>query len=485
MHASRRVGLVALFIAAILLIASCAAPAPGFDGTTPSSDERPTPEPMPPGPRLASSGADLAAESEVAPVAADLLDAPSGPPEDSPSALSVAGATDLDLDTGSSAAAPAGGADLVELDESAEPRVEHTQPVERHDAVPAEPAVAHAEPVEVPAPGGGTTLTAADLAPMAALRSASPESVSVGVEPSLAAAAVVQGATDAVVLSRGHVDLIEVTVDSGALRMQVKDETAGAAVYRSPELVQLRVLEAARTTVPSAQFGLLGAVGSAVYLLPQIQDADLVWPGWSTERIPGGAVDGDAIAMRLVGSEGPGSVAVFTTDQFGAPTVLFDGGGPAPDEIVVPIHTHAHANWAFTAAGTYQLTFEVAATVDGAATSTRATYVVLVGDAATPPPAGTVGPPTVTGGPNGAGSAAGGAASAGSHNGGAVVGSSGVSGGPATGTGPGAGSGALASTGVSSLAVASTGLVLIVVGMSILVVRQLAGFRRRPGAWHR
>ena len=58
-------------------------------------------------------------------------------------------------------------------------------------------------------------------------------------------------------------------------------------------------------------------------------------------------------------------MALFTTDQFGSPSVVFDSDDPVPDETTVRINTHAHANWAFAAPGAYRLTFEVAADVAG------------------------------------------------------------------------------------------------------------------------
>ena len=198
-----------------------------------------------------------------------------------------------------------------------------------------------------------------------------------------------------VVLERGHVDLVEVTVDGTALRVSVKDDTQPTgAVFRSPSDVQLRVPPSAQIEVPAGPFGFLGPQGSTVHLLPQVQDPDLIWPGWSTERISAGQLDGDMIRMRLVGVDGPGPVALFTTDQFGSPSVLFDSDGGGANQITVPIRTHAHASWSFGAPGVYRVTIEVAATVAGASpASTTATYVFLVGDAATPVEPGSIPPP--------------------------------------------------------------------------------------------
>gem|GEM_PF-1005048 len=190
-------------------------------------------------------------------------------------------------------------------------------------------------------------------------------------------------------IERGHLDLVEVTVAGGRIVLSVKDHTTpGGPTFRAPADLQVRVRDAARTTIPpGSAFAFLGRPGGSIHLLPQTEDSSLVWPGWSTERLPSGKVRGDIVTWRLRSVKGPGAVAVFTTDQFGVPSVIFDSDGGGRNETTVRINTHAHANWAFAAPGAYQLTFEVAADlVGGGPTATTATYVVLVGDATAPVP---------------------------------------------------------------------------------------------------
>lgn len=285
------------------------------------------------------------------------------------------------------------------------------------------------------------------------------------------------------VLERGHVDLIEVTREGNALRVQVKDDTGPSVAFRSPEQVQVRVGDGARTEVPDGPFGFLGAPGSPVYLLPQVQDPDLIWPGWSTERLTAGQVVGDAVRLRLVGVDGPGELALFTTDQFGSPTVLFDSDGTA-DQVSVPIRTHAHSNWAFSAAGVHRVTFEVAADVPGAGpTATRVTYVFLVGNTAAPVDPGTVAPPAVVdpdgevqGGP-GAPGADGVAPPTGAPG---TAGTGGASTGSAASGGSGSGSGSLARTGGSADTMVLMGLGLVVSGLLVSGTAAVAVRRRSP-----
>lgn len=185
------------------------------------------------------------------------------------------------------------------------------------------------------------------------------------------------------VLERGHVDLVDVSLDNGRLQLSLKDHTTpGGPTIRAPAEVQIRVKDRARTEVPpGGGYGFLGAPGSTVWLLPQTEDPGLVWPGWSTERLRAGQVAGDLVTWRLLDVKGPGAMTLFTTDQFGSPSVIFASRGGVPNETTIRANTHAHGNWAFTAPGAYQVTFEVAAELVGVGpTASRATWVFLVGD---------------------------------------------------------------------------------------------------------
>jgi surface-anchored protein len=345
------------------------------------------------------------------------------------------------------------------------------------------PVTVPPEPAPVAEPGPPTTAAAPGPEPEALIARDAP--ITHDAPSSMTAAPSGNGAVHAaatVVLERGHVDLIEVTVDGAQLRVSVKDDTQPSGpVYRSPNEVQLRLPASSLIAVPPGPFGFLGPEGSPVHLLPQVQDPELVWPGWSTERLSAGQLAGDSLRMRLVGVDGPGPLALFTTDQFGSPTVLWDSDGGSANEFQVPIRTHAHANWAFGEAGVYRVTVEVTGTIAGAGpAATTATYVFLVGDAAAPvPPESVPAPQTAT--PDalaqgGAPSASTGAtAGSGASDGASTSTSGSTSGGAANAasSGRGAGSGAsgsLASTGSSSVPLAVGGALLVLVGACATVV---------------
>jgi surface-anchored protein len=151
----------------------------------------------------------------------------------------------------------------------------------------------------------------------------------------------------------------------------VKDSTtAGTTVFRNPADVLFQVLPQAKTTVPgNSAYAFLGAAGSPVWILPQTQNANLLWPGWNTERLTSATFSTTRTTLTSVTG---GQFAIFTTNAFGSPTVLFDSGNGLPDTISVPTNTHAHASWAFKSAGTYTVTFQVAADLVGGGTVTSA-----------------------------------------------------------------------------------------------------------------
>jgi surface-anchored protein len=215
-------------------------------------------------------------------------------------------------------------------------------------------------------------------------------------------AAPAQAADNEFVLTKGHIDLFEVTFDSASsgLRLSVKDDTGlygAGAQLRDPADVTLAVdEELSATEVPAAPaYSFLGEPGDTVYSLPFTQDQQLPWPGWSTERLvstlPAGttlASSGTPVSLQ-VDVEGPGEVQTWMTNAFGQPINRYvDTVDPAVDRIPVARGAHVHSAWAFTELGEYTLTVTPTATTEqGTTLSGPATdYHVRVGDAAASEP---------------------------------------------------------------------------------------------------
>lgn len=184
------------------------------------------------------------------------------------------------------------------------------------------------------------------------------------------------GTASAEPVSTGHVDVVDVDYAAGALTVQALVN----GVERDPATVELVVRSAAKTTVPNnPAYSFLGAPGDPVWILPQTQNTSLLWPGWNSTDVPSGVFQSNTLQMSLTSVTG-GELAIYTT-SFGNPTVLFDSddGDGLPDARPLATGAHTHANWAFSSAGTYTVTFRVSGTLtNGTTVSDDATYTFTV-----------------------------------------------------------------------------------------------------------
>ncbi len=103
-----------------------------------------------------------------------------------------------------------------------------------------------------------------------------------------------------------------------------------------------------------------GSEGEAIWILPQSQDPNLLYLGFSAERIPFG-VFARPFNFRLKSVEGPGQFFTWQAAEFGELNVKMntrDGVNDA-DKTTPIIGSHEHFNWGFTASGVYRVTFQV------------------------------------------------------------------------------------------------------------------------------
>jgi surface-anchored protein len=167
-----------------------------------------------------------------------------------------------------------------------------------------------------------------------------------------------------VVLSAGHVDVVDIEYAEGALEIGLHDETVEPDVERDPSDVVLVVKRQARTTVPADPgYAFLGVPGAPVWILPEVENESLLWPGLSAAEIDGGVFRDDAVTLEVQRVTGPGSVALYTEDAVGNPSVLVDSGDGLPDTLRLSVGGHRHASWAFDRDGVYQLQVRATATL--------------------------------------------------------------------------------------------------------------------------
>ncbi|MEU6857541.1 TIGR03773 family transporter-associated surface protein [Glycomyces sp. NPDC046736] len=192
-----------------------------------------------------------------------------------------------------------------------------------------------------------------------------------------------QADTSCTTIAEGHIDIGPRFAD-GTWTAQLRDDTASESVWRDLEDVVLTVPDASLFPIPEG-YDFLGAPGDEIYLLPQVQAAGIVWPGWNTQdksvidAVPG------SVDWNLTAVDGPGEFTLFLSNTFGGAEVLFDSSAALPQTVSVPRNTHAHGNWTFSEPGVYLLTVEFTATTGDGETVTDTKNVQLaVGDATDP-----------------------------------------------------------------------------------------------------
>lgn len=180
-----------------------------------------------------------------------------------------------------------------------------------------------------------------------------------------------------------HVDAIYPLVDDGHLT--VKSLTPDGVENPDAIALHIPVTKTSKVTLPDG-YGFLGKKGSTAYGSGQAQDKSVVWPGWSFEGIRPGVLKGTVkIDMTGYSYAGEAKDPKFAVTQPGGLS------GKKVSQIFVPgtlytstsgeVGSHTHASWLFNAQGTYDVDFDVVATLaDGTEITDDATLRFVVGD---------------------------------------------------------------------------------------------------------
>lgn len=200
-------------------------------------------------------------------------------------------------------------------------------------------------------------------------------------EPSSTVGADEATVDDRAVIADGHVDIGPRWVD-GTWTIQVRDDTGSPSVWRNLPDTVLQAADAAQVQVPADPlYAFLGAEGSTVWLLPQVQQEGILWPGWNTQDPEVATTINREVTWTLRDVQGPGHFVLFVNGDFGEPKILFDGRQPFPQETGIDVNTHVHGNWAFTGPGTYLLEIAMTGeTVDGEAVDASGILRIYVGE---------------------------------------------------------------------------------------------------------
>ncbi|MFC9690150.1 choice-of-anchor M domain-containing protein [Kribbella sp. NPDC056951] len=186
---------------------------------------------------------------------------------------------------------------------------------------------------------------------------------------------------DPVVIGNGHVDLGPKFVD-GRWTVQLRDDTTDPATWRDLDTVVLQATSKAKIAVPAdPAYQFLGKPGQSIWVIPQVQQEGIVWPGWNTQDTEVATRVDREVTWSLEGVRGPGAFTLFLNSDFGKPQPVFDSRKPFPQQTGIDVNTHVHGNWTFDAQGTYLLDVAMTAKLtDGSSVTDRRTLRIYAGE---------------------------------------------------------------------------------------------------------
>lgn len=188
-------------------------------------------------------------------------------------------------------------------------------------------------------------------------------------------------------IEQGEIDL-EIAFEGGAVGLALREDATGQK--RCADETVLVARAASRGTVPEdPRFSFLGAPGRTVFILPQQETQGVLFLGLAADEVPAGVFVGDSVNLQLVSLDGPGQLALYATDSFGAPTVHWNSrdGLDGNDVFRAAAGSHTHANWAFDAPGVYRVGLRASGKLVGSDLPTESeivTFTFLVQETAAP-----------------------------------------------------------------------------------------------------
>lgn len=188
-------------------------------------------------------------------------------------------------------------------------------------------------------------------------------------------------AGERVQVSDGHFDFGP-RMRGNSVKAQLKDDREAPPTWRDPADVEFLIGDAAKQPLPEKGFDFVGKPGEEVWMISQVQQTGVPWLGWNTQD-PELVNNASAVNMRLDALNGPGKMNVFVGGGgFGGSDVkhVFQNSGDSYD---IPMRTHEHGYWVFTAAGQYtaDITFTVTTAAGEQLSASGTLHFTVGGDA--------------------------------------------------------------------------------------------------------
>jgi len=167
------------------------------------------------------------------------------------------------------------------------------------------------------------------------------------------------------VLKEGHTD-VGIVYETDGWNLHIgRHEDQPPAEYAPGEAI-LQVGAEALSAVPgNPSYSFLGTAGAPVYILPQHEQASLLFLGLGTEEQAAGVFADDRVTLSLAGVAGPGQFSMYEVGALGNPTLFMSSadGISESDRVDLIAGGHRHVNWAFSAPGTYELGLRASGTL--------------------------------------------------------------------------------------------------------------------------
>ena len=162
-------------------------------------------------------------------------------------------------------------------------------------------------------------------------------------------------------IEAGHMDMAlaaegssigAVLIDDSDPHNQAKRES-GSFIFAVPDAAKKTLPEGARESFPEPP--------EEMWILPQAQEKNLPWLGFSTTRVGAGALSqGSKVTVSMRDVSGPGRIYTWHEDLRGLRVEL--DSGDASKQIEYPVNAHDHQGFGFTEPGVYTATFTFAGT---------------------------------------------------------------------------------------------------------------------------
>ncbi|GAA1474755.1 choice-of-anchor M domain-containing protein [Corynebacterium felinum] len=191
----------------------------------------------------------------------------------------------------------------------------------------------------------------------------------------------------AVLLDKGHTDLL-VKKEGSALKAVIKDDTAIVSLQSQEREIDsvINVLGKNSLTERSRlllnpKLDFIGPAGTKVYLAPEVQRSDILWPGYNTEALDMNEFSGPVTLHMDPVSMPEGAVfALFKDKNLNSDMQVLMNSKASDSTVEITSASHVHVNWLMTKPGVYTFdTYYSAKTKDGKSISSapkRMTYAV-------------------------------------------------------------------------------------------------------------